>query len=153
MVDLQIKGADQLGALAKALRQAGDKELQKELYAGLNRATKPLRQAAKESAERNLPQRGGLNKRVAKARMSTRRSAGRNPGVRIVAKGLDQLSRMDAKGEVKHPTYGRRDRWVTQEIREAQGWFSDPMKAGAPAVRRELIKTLDKVARKVARKY
>lgn len=151
MADLQIKGADKLDQVAKALKQAGDKELKKELYAGLNRATKPLRAAAKKSAEANLPRKGGLNRRVARARMSTRRRGGRDPGIKIVAKGLDQLGRIDARGEVKHPVYGHRDRWVTQDIPEAQGWFTDPMQAGAEDVRKELVKTLDGIAKKIAR--
>jgi hypothetical protein len=153
MADLEIRGADKLGKLAKALKQAGDKDLQKELYAGLNRATKPLRSDAKRSADENLPRRGGLNKRVARARMSTRRRGGKNPGIKIVAKGMPQLGRIDRLGKVKHPVHGHRDRWVDQKIPEAQGWFTDPMQAGAPPVRKELVRTLDAIARKLARKY
>ena len=153
MADLRVEGADKFDVLAKALKRIGDKGLSKELYAGLNRATKPLKEAAKESAGENLPRRGGLNKRVAKARLSTRRRGGRNPGVRIVAKGMAQLERIDKLGRVRHPVGGHRDRWVDQEIPEAKGWFTEPMQAGAPEVRKELVKTLDDVARKAAQKY
>lgn len=151
-MDLQVKGADKLDKVARALREAGDKELQKELYAGLNRATKPLRGAAKESALENLPHRGGLNRRVARARMSVRRRGGKSPSIKIVAKGM-QLGRIDARGQVKHPVYGHRDRWVIQNISKAEGWFTEPMQKGAPEVRKELIRTLDQIARKIARKY
>lgn len=150
MADFEIQGANKLAAVAKALKQAGDKELQKELYAGLNRATKPLKADARAAALRELPKRGGLAQRVAKARLSTRRRGGRDPGVRIVATGMRQLDQMD-QGRVKHPVYGHRDRWATQRI--PTGWFTDSMKAGAPQVRRELVKTLDELAGKLARKY
>lgn len=151
-MDLQVQGADKLDAVAKALKQVGDKGLQKELYAALNRGTKPLRADVKRSADRRLPQRGGLNRRVAKARLSTRRRGGRKPGVAIVAEGMPQLAQMDAKGKVRHPVHAHRDRWVDQSIPQARGWFTEPLEAGAPVVRRELVKTLDKLAEQIARK-
>ena len=151
MVDLQVQGANKLDALAKELKRVGDRQLSKELYAGLNRATKPLKADAKESALQKLPRRGGLAKRVSRSRLSTRRSGGSNPGVKIVAKGLDQLRLMDEQGRVRHPVYGR-GKFVDQRIPEAQGWFTDSLQAGVPTVRQELIKVLDEIARQVARK-
>jgi hypothetical protein len=149
-VDIRVQGADKFGKLAKALKQAGDKELQKELYSAINRATKPMRAEAKKSAEQNLPKTGGLNSRVARTRMSTRRRAGRDPGVRIVAKGMDQLELMD-QGRVRHPVYGNRARWVNQPIPDAKGWFTKPMEEGAEEVRRELLTAIDEVAKKLER--
>lgn len=152
MADLSITGADKFAKVAKALKQAGDKELQKELYSALNRATKPMRAEAKKSAEQRLPHAGGLNKRVARARMSTRRKTGKNPGVKIVATGMSQLAMMD-KGRVRHPVWGNRGRWVNQPIPQAEGWFTEPMQEGKPIAQREIIKTLNAVARKLARRY
>lgn len=152
MADLEVKGAEKFAQVAKALKKTADKELQKELYSALNRATKPMRTEAKKSAEQRLPKTGGLNKRVARARMSTRRRAGRDPGVRIVATGMDQLALMD-QGRVRHPVYGNRKRWVNQPIPDAKGWFTDPMEEGKPTAQREIVKTLDQIARKLARRY
>lgn len=152
MVSLRVEGADKLSKLAKDLKRVGDKELSKELYSALNRATKPMRAEAKKNAEARFPKTGGLNKRVAKARLSTRRRAGRNPGVKIVAKGMDQLDLMD-KGQVRHPVYGKRDRWVLQPIPDAKGWFTEPMEDGAETVREEILATIDEVAKKLERKY
>lgn len=151
MADIRIQGADKLAEVAKALKQAGNKELRKELYAAINRSTKDLRNDAKESARQHLPRSGGLNKRVAKARMSTKRRTGRVAGVKIVAVGMDQLALMD-RGRVKHPVHGHRDRWVEQRIPEAEGWFTEPMQAGAPKVRKELVQALDDLAKKIERK-
>jgi hypothetical protein len=152
MADLAITGADKFAKVAKALKQAGDKELAKEFYSGINRSTKPLRAEARKSAERRLPRAGGLNKRVARARFTTRRRTGKNAGVRITAAGMDQLALMD-QGRVRHPVWGNRGRWVNQPIPDAAGWFTEPMEEGAPQVRRELVRSLDAVAKKLARKY
>lgn len=152
MAQLEVQGAEKFEKVAKALKQAGDKELRKELYSAINRATKPLRANAKKSAERNLPKSGGLNKRVARARMSAQRRTGRNPGVKIVAKGMDQFDLMN-RGMVRHPVYGNRRRWVNQPIPEAKDWFTEPMQNGAKDVRREIVDAIDDVAKKLARKY
>lgn len=152
MADVTVTGAEKFAKVAKALKQAGDKELAKELYSSLNRATKPMRANAKKAAEQRLPKAGGLNKRVAKARLSTRRRAGKNPGVRIVATGMSQLAMMD-KGRVRHPVYGNRGRWVNQPIPQAEGWFTEPMEEGKPTAQREIVKSLDAVAKKLARRY
>lgn len=152
MADLAIVGADKFQKVARELKKAGDKGLSKELYSAINRATKPLRAEAKKSAAQKLPKAGGLNKRVSRTRMSTRRRGGKNPGVRIVATGMEQLAMMD-KGHVRHPVWGNRGRWVNQPIPDAEGWFTQPMEEGAPIVRREIVDAIDKVAKQLAKKY
>lgn len=152
MRDFEVRGAEKFAKVAKDLKRLGDKGLSKELYAGLNRATKPLKAEAKKSAQDNLPKAGGLNRRVARARFSTRRRTGRNPGVQIVAKGMDQLALMD-QGRVRHPVWGNRRRWVNQPIPEAEGWFTTPMEEGKPEAQREIVKTLNSVAKKIPRNY
>ena len=149
MIDPSIDPPDKLDLVVRTLRDLGDKDLARELSKGLNRATKDLKADAKAEAGRRLPQRGGLAARVAGAKLSTRRRSGRNPGVRIQAAGMAQLSGMDA-GQVKHPVFGNRDVWVTQQI--AGGWFSDPMEAGGPAVARAVEAVLDDVANQAARR-
>lgn len=147
--DLSVTGADDLARVAKALRELGDKGLQRELYSGLNRATKPLKESARRSAENILPKRGGLGERVAKTRMSTRRRTGPNTaGVRIQSKVDARIDR----GEVRHPVFaqpGRPRVWVSQKV--TAGWFTKPMEAGADDVRRELVQVIDDVAKKIDR--
>jgi len=146
MLTVQVRGANQLADVAKALRRAGDKDLQRQLYAGLRRSAKPLIVAARDNAEKTLPKHGGLNRRVARSRFKvSTRGGGRNPGVRVTAAGLDR--RVDTSGTVKHPVFGNRDVWVTQKVKP--GWFTDPMEQGAPKVRRELLVAIAEVARKV----
>ncbi|HEV8569814.1 MAG TPA: hypothetical protein VGQ92_22465 [Actinoplanes sp.] len=145
-VEIRIVGAEKFGILARALRQAADKDLQRELAAGLNRAAVPLRAEAKASALAVLPRRGGLAARVAGARLTTKRRGGRNPRVRIEAKGMPQLRRID-RGSVRHLVYGHPP-FVTQHV--TAGWFTKPMEAGAPRVRAQMVRVLDEIARKIA---
>lgn len=148
--DFTIRGLQRFGKLSKDLREAGDKDLRKELYRGLQRATKPLKDAAKDSARSGeyIPRGGGLAERVARARYNTRARAGRNPSVKITAqdaKGRSvDLPALDA-GTVRHPTFGRPP-WKTQQVKP--GWFTDAMEAGAPQAQRDVIAAIDAVITK-----
>lgn len=149
MLELDVDPPDKLDLVARTLRDLGDKDLSRELFRGLNRASTKLKAAAKAEAGRRLPQRGGLARRVAGAKLSTRRVAGRNPGVKIQAKGMAQLAGMDA-GQVLHPVFGNRDVWVTQDI--TGGWFSEPMEAGRDEAAAAIDDMLDDLAQQVARR-
>jgi hypothetical protein len=145
MPSIEIRGEEQFNALAARLRRA-EGELKPELYDALERAAPPLEHAATRSAAANLPHRGGLAALVASAGMSHQRRAG---GIRITARGITQLA-LTNKGEVRHPVYGNPGTWVGQLIPKAKEWFDKPIRDGAPKVRRELEKALDKIARKIA---
>lgn len=145
-VDVRVDG-DQLRRVRAELNRLGDKELKKALFAGLNRATKPMREAALREATVRLPRRGGLAQRVARqTRLGTSSSRG---GVAIFGRNRSQARLMD-QGLVRHPVYGNREVWAT--TRFEPGWFTDPMQAGAPTARREVIALLDEVAREAARR-
>lgn len=148
-VDLAVKGADEVAAVSRALRAVDDKELRREFYKGINRATKPMRQEAKDNAARVLPKRGGLNQFVAKSRLSARTRGGKNPGVRIVAsKGSSDIAAID-RGRLRHPVFGNRKVWVTQRV--TPGWFTDPMEKGERHAQKELLDVLDDVKDKIKR--
>ena len=144
MATVEIKGGEKFNELAARIRRA-EGELPRELMQALERAAPPLERAAKASAAENLPHRGGLAEIVASSGMSTQRRAG---GIRIVAHGISQL-KLTNDGRVRHPVFDR-SRFVTQAIPKAKDWFYRPMRAGADGVRRELVKALDKIARKIA---
>lgn len=147
MIDVRVTGADNLAVLAKRLKEIGDNDLRKEMLAGIRRAAKPMTQAAKERAESDLPKAGGLNEVVAKSKFSTRtRTAGRTPGVRVVASNPHDVQSID-RGRLRHPVFGNREVWVTQKI--TPGWFTDAMNSHADEVRREMLRVLNTVARKL----
>lgn len=146
--DLEVRGAEQLDALAKALRHLADKDLQRELYRGLNRATKPVKDDIRKSARSTLPRRGGLAERVAKAKLSTKRRTGRAAGIRIVGTSGYDIDAMD-RGRLRHPVHGG-PAWVEQRITD--GWWTKPLEDSAPRVRKELLKVLDDLAKRVIKK-
>lgn len=148
-MSVEIRGAEQLAALSKALKQAGDKELQRELSRGITDAMKPLRIAIKKSAMDTLPTRGGLDRRVSRSSFRTvRRGGSRIAGVRLTAKNSLALGKLN-RGTVRHPVFGNREVWVTQRVRP--GWWDRPVDASAPQVRRDVIAAMDRVAKKVER--
>lgn len=158
-LDLQVRGADKLGKVGKALRETANKELRKELTRGLRQAAKPMVLEAKRAAGQQLPQHGGLAARVARSRFSVQtRTSGRRLGVRIAANGpKDQGGRKLNiqtlnRGVVRHPVYARgsdRDKWAWVEQKIKPGWFDDTLTRQRPRVQGELIKVIDEVARKV----
>lgn len=145
MVSIEIRGAEQFNQLAARIRKA-EGELPKEIIDALERSAPPLERAARRSAASNLPQRGGLAAVVASSGFTHQRRAN---GIRIVARGITQL-RLTNDGRVRHPVYGNPGTWVGQAIPKAKGWFDKPIRKGAPKVKAELKKALDRIAREIA---
>jgi hypothetical protein len=145
VASIQIRGGDQFKEAAARMRRANG-ELPHEIINALERAAPPLERAATASAAANLPHRGGLAAIVASSGMSHQRRAG---GIRIIARGITQL-KLTNEGKVRHPVYGKPGTWVGQAIPKALDWFDRPIHNGAPKVRAELKKALDKIAREIA---
>ena len=138
-------GAAQLAALAKALKDAGNKGLQRELTKGITQAVKPLKAAVAASARAKLPSSGGLAERAAGIPIRSRRN---KSGLRVVATGrggMKNVKALDA-GTVRHPVYGR-SAWVSQSV--TPGFWTEPTEELAPEVRAQVEKAMDVVARKI----
>lgn len=149
-MDLRIEGAEQLDRLSRELRAVGNKDLRRDLYRGIQRATKPLKERAKDAARSKLPKRGGLNEFVAASKFATKtRGSGANVGVRITAAKAGHDVRSIDRGRLRHPVFGNRSVWVNQSVEP--GWFSETIDDGAPVVRGELIEVIRDVARRLSR--
>lgn len=151
-MEIIITGADEFATLARRLKEAGAKDLRKELYAGINRSVKPLKQDVKDSTGDYLP--GGYAGVITasiKIRVS-RRGSGSSPGIRLLAKastpsgGARELARLD-KGWLRHPLWGNRKHWYPQRI--ASGFYTHTLEQDAPRVRIELVEAIRKVAAKI----
>lgn len=141
-MEIEIQGAEQLVALAKRLRDA-PKELRSELYRGINRAAKPLKNEVKKSARERLPRKGGLNKKIAGTKIATkRRVTGSSAGVRLVGTSGYDIGSIN-RGRVRHLTFGHKP-WVNQTVRK--GFWTDPLVAGAPQVQGEIQEVMDVIA-------
>jgi hypothetical protein len=148
---VQIVGGHQLLVLSQRLRAAGATGAKREMTKALNRATKPLKAAAKANAKASLPRRGGLGRRVARTRMQTKTRTARVADVRILAKpgAVADPGRID-RGRVKHPVWGRGP-WVLQDV--TPGWFTKPMEDGGPIVAKEMVGVLQVVSAQIGRGF
>jgi hypothetical protein len=154
-VEIQVVGVEQLAAVARDLKAAGDRDLRKELFRGIQRGARPLKAEARAAALDELPQSGGLAARVASAKFTVNvRLGARNPSIRITGKGqigsvtgnVYDLNSMD-RGRIRHMTYGHKP-WKDQTIKP--GWFSDRMERAADTgVRAEILSAMTTVQNKL----
>lgn len=136
---------------ARALNEAGDRQLKLAFGRGLRAAAKPLGDQMVQGLAAKMPRRGGLSARVAGSKVSIRAStAGSNPRVTLSLADAqkDQLGGMDA-GTVRHPVYGRRA-WVAQRV--PSGGAREAFDRGAPVVREQVVRELNAALRNAARK-
>lgn len=146
---LRVEGADQFFVLARTLKEVGDKGLQREMYRGLNRAVKPLRERVKQSAVDTLPRKGGLGALVAsttKIRVQ-RRTGARSVGIKLLATWPGHDVKATDAGRLRHPLFGNRRHWYGQAV--TPGWWNKPTDSSGPAVRSELLVAMDAVKRKI----
>lgn len=150
MADYEVRGADDFLRLSKALKAAGRTELRKELSNSMKRTARPLIAKTRQSALQRLPQRGGLAAQVAKEPQRVQvRTGARTAGVRIVVGKRNGGARGANQGRIRHPVFGNRRVWVSQSV--PPGWFDDPIRDSAPAVRRDLERAIETVAEQVVR--
>jgi hypothetical protein len=147
--DFVVTGAEDLVVLARRLKAVAAGELRKELLRGIREGNKSTIADIKSNALGILPNRGGLAQLVAQSRIATRtRSTGKQAGIRIVAENTNRLGGIN-KGRVKHPVFGNRGHWASQQVRP--GWFTDPIEKNAPAIRAGVERVMRDVAAKIER--
>ena len=147
-IRLSVRGADKLGQLARRLKEYGDKQLRSELFRAINRATRPMKEDVRGAAFWRLPKRGGLNKRVAQTRITTKNKlAGRGVGVRIIGRSGYDIGSID-RGRVRHLTFGHLP-WSDQAVRP--GFWTEPLKADARIARKEIITAMNTIGKKIER--
>lgn len=154
MGDYVIEGAEQFRELARRLKEAGDKELRSELYKGINRAVKPMKQDIKAHVGYYMPAAYAAVLRKSLSLTISKRASKRDPGVRLKAKArgasrLRKVGQLD-DGDLEHPLFGMRMHWYTKTIKP--GFFSNETKDRAPEVRIEIVNVMNDVAEKVAKK-
>jgi hypothetical protein len=153
--DFQIKGAEQFLRLSKALKQAGEKELRKELNKNLKDATKPLIKETQAAFADAVP--SPLRSRASNTKQTVQVRTGRDAGVGIAVKygkagrgmGASNARLANQRGQIRHPVFGNRGVWANTPVPSAQGWFDNTLQRGAPTVRPFIEDALDAVARKV----
>lgn len=151
MFDIRVHGADELARVARAVKETGDKGLQKELYRSLNSAVKPLTADVKKNIPEYVPAEYAPALQKTMRVRARRRTGGRNPALYLVgtAKGRrgDRFVGALDRGVLRHPLFGNRAHWFTTRIRA--GFWTERLEAGADTVRRELVDALARVARQI----
>lgn len=150
VADLNVRGVKELRHVGELMRDA-PQDLRREMFRGINRATKePRRQTLQELADR-LPDSGGASTAIRKdTKLNIKRNMrGRNVGIRVVAKSPRTVQRMNNQGILRHPVFGHRGIWVNQDVRGLSGWFDEPMERSAPQVRQEILEALDRAVAQI----
>jgi hypothetical protein len=150
----RIEGAEQLALVGRAVRSLGaDRKIVNEMTKEIRRAVPPIRSAVKQNAIAYLPKRGGLNRWVARGRITAnvRRSAN-NAGVTIVDGKNSLKKRTDMRainaGTTRAPLFGDRSNWYSHAVRP--GFFDDAItQEGADAFREAVIIAVDRAAGRI----
>lgn len=148
-------GVYKLRVLSAKLREAGTEGqgLRRELYKAVNKAAKPLVREIKDPANLRpyMPNRYA-DVLASDITVGTSKSTNRNPGVAIRAKGRAhkrKVKRLNDDGILAHPVYGNRRNWSDQTARVKRGFFDDPCRKAAPAIRDEVAAAMHEVAKKL----
>lgn len=145
-------------AAARALNEAGDRGLRREVLATFRRIARPIGQDVIREGSAELPRRGGFAAAVAAAQIRQSNAlSGRNPGVALSfrtavgATGKSMDLRTVDEGKIRHPTFGRRGRgqWRVTNVRA--GAFRRPFEAQREPAARELVAAMERVADQVVR--
>jgi hypothetical protein len=163
MLDVTVKGSEDLRRMARALRQADRVDLRRNLGKAMRRAGKPTLDAVKKSAEdikttgfrkpgarhpfEKVVEAHGTRRRIAEAATLDVRVEEDNPRVRFriaEAKLPENLRSMprhfDSGKPWRHPVLGNRNAWVSQT---ADPWFWPPIRDNIKTFRAEIDRALD----------
>jgi hypothetical protein len=148
-VRIAERGLNAIEQLGKDLKEAGAKDLRKELLRAGQRMGKPIKAEIAESALAMLPARNGLAASVASAkiRVSTRLT-GRNVGVSFIGRWSGHDLKGINQGLVRHPVHGSKV-WVSQRV--PPGYYFKPFDGpAAEAGRDEFLQAVDIISKKLA---
>jgi hypothetical protein len=153
----QVNGANDFLRLSKALKEAGEKELRKQLHKGLRDAVKKVMPDAEKKLAENLPYlRGKAVNQV--AQVKTGRDPGVTVGVRYGSRRSTNARLANSKGVFRHPVYAdgektrKQWRWVDQSVPGAKGWFDQTYLNAAPEIRRAIEVVMGDLINEIVRK-
>lgn len=158
MADFEVTGAEDFLKLSKALKEAGNKGVRRELNKGLQDAVKPLLPGAAERLAAALP--SGLQGRGRRVKQVVQVKTGRDPGVTVAVRygkrgsgglGASNAQLANRQGLIRHPLYGNREKWFSTKAPGTQGWFDDYWREHArealPASEKAMQHVIDKIVR------
>ena len=112
-MEFHIGGRAQLHAVAKAIRETGDKGLGRQMSRALAKTTLPIQTQIDAEAAKVMPVRGGYQAVLSKSlrHKTSQRTGSRSATVRLITYADGTGERRDVesleKGELRHPVFGR----------------------------------------------
>jgi hypothetical protein len=149
-MEVTIK-SDDVDHLVRAVRTHADaKAIRREMYQGLNRATRGVRENMVDAIGDALPRRGGLAAQM-QHMVSGRASAksGKYAGVslRFTSRGYDIRTLTGRR--LRHPVFGNRAVWVEQTAGVNPEAFPGEFDRQRPDMLRAVSRVMEDIARKV----
>ena len=155
---IELRRSRDLQRISRELRGMDSPELKKRFRKELRAAAAPLVPKVRSSIRSIPSNRGyspdGLRGALAKAVKLEVKTAGRQAGVAIRVDGRKMPSHMkslpsmvEGKKRWRHPVFGNREVWVTQE---AHPYFYSALRVAGPASRRAVIRVLDGISRDIS---
>jgi hypothetical protein len=146
---MEITGAGELRRVAKLLRTE-HRSLQSKVTAGTRKAIRPLEQAIRAEIPRRMPHRyAAVLSGALKVAISIRSAT----GIRLTIRAMGIKSQRDVNarnlGSLRHKLFGNRNFWYDQAIRP--GFVTDPVRASAEDIYRELDNVAEGVRTRVER--
>jgi hypothetical protein len=135
-LEIRVEGAARLHALAAQMREAGRKDLAREMGTALGKATEPIQKAIESSAAETMPRSGGYNATFTKSLKfkSRRRSAGSEAGLSLTTYADGKGDRRDINaleaGNLRHPIWGRSRPGARKGQRHANPWAVTRIRSG-----------------------
>ena len=147
-------GAEEFAALARRLKEAGETGLRRELYKAIDEAAQPLAReiGSVSHLKPYVPDRYAAVL-ASDLAVTTSKLTGRNPGVRLIAKGRVRKRKVQLldSGAIQHPLFGNRTRWFTQRDGVKAGFFTGPAERSAPRIRAVILAAMHDVAGKITK--
>jgi hypothetical protein len=162
-MEITIQTGKDLQRVTKNLAAMGDgklvrRRLTKEIRAEVRPVVAQVKAAYRSGPSRNQPNpkgRGDLRPMLARAVTMQIRTGGRNPGVTIKVDGRKMPDHMggvprmyEGRERWRHPSFGNRNRWVTQK---SVPTFDRIVPRAAAGVRRRVNHMAEDIARDVAK--
>lgn len=123
--------AEDLEALAAAMKGLGDKTIMPSLRKSMTAETKKARRSIRDRIRKDvgLPRRGGLNKWLGGTPGMVSELRPGRASIRLkLGKGKHDLKQLDA-GIARHPVFGHRKRWANTSIPD--GWWEKAVEPAA----------------------
>lgn len=142
----------EFAALGRALREAGENGLKREMFQAISDAAKPLAAEIRNVTHLRayMPDRYADVLAVDIRTHIYRRTTGEEPGVTLVAdaptvgRGGRKVAQRN-RGLITHPLFGDKQRWYEQTGGMKPGFFDDPVDRAGVQVREQIEAALQRV--------